>query len=669
MITLLKHTFLCFLLCYLPFTGWADSGSTPHIQLIWVEEDIVPEEALHKFSQSDGLITFDQTRQDSSRQLYDLHLKGVGTKYNPGAYWAKISFSPAVFESCICFGFWRNDSIDRFSQVILYQLLGDSVHDEIAPLWTGGEVNKQDKSLWYSKTCMSTKELAQIDSDSLTILVKLFRFRNYEDNIVIYFSTPEDEIKNRNIHIATYFSHFAFIIAFCAILFFSFLYFLMQYAQSAQTNSSRKEAYLWYCLFLMLMCFYHVEHLDWDSNIYGWMSHIVAWHYYYEVPLVTAIYFAYLNFFKHFFQFQSGIASIVYNRSIQFVLCFPFIDVGLREIWGVHVAMTAYDIYRITFYLIIIFIFYSVYPTFLNQASTEEKKEAKLKRLIFWGCLSLIFGSILTISFKIPLLKEMKHEWGISFGQELNFTCAGILIENLFFIAAFAYKQRMEIEEQEQLKQEKRDAMRMLGDIKYQLTRSRVAQHSLTKIIDVIETDKSREKDLIHKLHAFVRKQYENSMVENISLAEEIQQIRTYLELQQLRMPDLQYEIDTIAFGNTKNFDPSFFRVPPSFLFPYIENAVDHGLFPKLEGMRVIKITVEEKEHEQLWYTIEDTGIGIHFLQGSSSKRTGEKSTGTMLSEDYLRSHDYRHRITQLTDGPLIRGTRVEIFPFNPTAE
>lgn len=589
---LLKHSYLCCLLCLFPLTGWTDHLPMPHVQLIWVGHDVDPAEALDKFKQADGLVSFEQF-SDSSKHLYELHLNVTEAKTNPGSYWAKISFTNHIQEPCICFGFRSKDSINRFSQVTVYQLLDNRIDEGNPPLRTGGEVNKYDKSLWYSKTCVLLEELSHVEVDSLTLLVNLFRFRNYEDNIVLFFTKPEHEVNHRDVHISTYLPRYTFIISFCSVLFFSSLYFLIQYFQSRKILSPRRNAYLWYCLFLLLICVYHWEHLDWGSHIYGWMSHFLAWHYYYEVPLAAGIYVAYISFFQNFFQIQGKLAAIILTRSKQFVLSFPFIDVVLREVWSVNTAMDGYNVYRIVFYFIIIFLFIYIYPRSQNQESEEEKKEKHLKKLVFWGCSSLLLGSIMTIAFHIPAIREMENQWGVWLSQHsLDFTRMGILIENLFFIAAFAYKQRIEIEEQEQLKQEKKDAMRMLGDIRYQLTRSRVAQHSLTKIIDIIEKDEHRKKDLIHKVHGFVRKQYENSLEERITLAEELQQIETYLELQQLRIPDLKYAFQTISHREGEDFDPSFFNIPPSFLFPYIENAVDHGLFPKSEGEKLIKIRI-----------------------------------------------------------------------------
>ena len=88
------------------------------------------------------------------------------------------------------------------------------------------------------------------------------------------------------------------------------------------------------------------------------------------------------------------------------------------------------------------------------------------------------------------------------------------------------------------------------------------------------------------------------------TIEREVQLVRPYLELMQMRMPDrLQYAM---------NVDPSALKVrcPPTTLLTLVENAVRHGIDPSEEGGRIdIEI---ERLGERCVVRVTDTGAGLH---------------------------------------------------------
>ena len=84
----------------------------------------------------------------------------------------------------------------------------------------------------------------------------------------------------------------------------------------------------------------------------------------------------------------------------------------------------------------------------------------------------------------------------------------------------------------------------------------------------------------------------------------ELQLVRPYLELMQLRMPDRrQYAM---------NVDSSLLQVrcPPTTLLTLVENAVRHGIDPSEEGGR-IDIAIA-RVGERCVVRVTDTGLGLH---------------------------------------------------------
>ena len=88
------------------------------------------------------------------------------------------------------------------------------------------------------------------------------------------------------------------------------------------------------------------------------------------------------------------------------------------------------------------------------------------------------------------------------------------------------------------------------------------------------------------------------------TIEREVQLVRPYLELMQMRMPDrLQYAM---------KIDPAALpvRCPPTTLLMLVENAVRHGIDPSEEGGRIdIDIT---RTGDRCLVRVSDTGVGLH---------------------------------------------------------
>ncbi|MES2645636.1 MAG: histidine kinase [Bacteroidota bacterium] len=91
-----------------------------------------------------------------------------------------------------------------------------------------------------------------------------------------------------------------------------------------------------------------------------------------------------------------------------------------------------------------------------------------------------------------------------------------------------------------------------------------------------------------------------------ISLQKEMEMLKMYLQLEQLRFNG-DFEFDITA---DKMLDAEEIRIPPMILQPFVENAIWHGLMPK-NGQRKVSVTfcLEEKT-DLLYCNITDNGIG-----------------------------------------------------------
>lgn len=114
-----------------------------------------------------------------------------------------------------------------------------------------------------------------------------------------------------------------------------------------------------------------------------------------------------------------------------------------------------------------------------------------------------------------------------------------------------------------------------------------------------------------------MRQTLENSREEFISLQEEVKMLQNYLELQKMRRcEEFTYEVIV-----DEALDEEYIGVPPMFAQPFIENALNHGLFR--DKQRPNKIRIEfRKEGELVVLQIVDTGIGVQIGQGKQAHRS-----------------------------------------------
>jgi LytS/YehU family sensor histidine kinase len=153
-----------------------------------------------------------------------------------------------------------------------------------------------------------------------------------------------------------------------------------------------------------------------------------------------------------------------------------------------------------------------------------------------------------------------------------------------------------------------------------------------------------------------IRKTLDNSTRERISLADEISYLGSYIMLEQRRVPNLHYIIDT---GNDIDNDGIF--IPPMLIQPVVENSILHGIRHK-EGEGMIRITFTLSEGKgRLICKVEDNGIGrqrsmeLYRLQGKSYS-----SMGSQIIKQRADLCKVKISITDLTENGIPSGTTVE---------
>ena len=193
-------------------------------------------------------------------------------------------------------------------------------------------------------------------------------------------------------------------------------------------------------------------------------------------------------------------------------------------------------------------------------------------------------------------------------------------------------------------------------DLEMQALRAQMNPHfifnclsSVNRFILINRTEEAS--DYLTKFSRLIRMALHNSEKSYITLENELEALRLYLDLERLRFKNaFNYSISLI---NT--IDVSSVFIPPMLLQPFIENAIWHGLMHKPDaGFLDITLSIEE---EILTCIITDNGIGRNNAAMINSKSAEKnKSMGVKITTERLallsRNEDERavFNIEDLTD-------------------
>lgn len=182
--------------------------------------------------------------------------------------------------------------------------------------------------------------------------------------------------------------------------------------------------------------------------------------------------------------------------------------------------------------------------------------------------------------------------------------------------------------------QKEKAANKKRAELELSALRSQMNPHffsnSMTAIQQFILSEQvMKASDYLSQFTHLMRRFLEASREKFITLEHEIDLLKRYIELEQLRFPnkfEVQFRID-------KELDTKI-EIPSVLLQTYIENAINHGLLPKKQGKGQLKISFSKKNHF-LECIIEDNGIGrLKSKELSKNKKGVYQSKGMQLLED-----------------------------------
>jgi two-component system LytT family sensor kinase len=167
-----------------------------------------------------------------------------------------------------------------------------------------------------------------------------------------------------------------------------------------------------------------------------------------------------------------------------------------------------------------------------------------------------------------------------------------------------SYYQKYRERELQTSQLEARLAMSRLQVLKMQL-HPHFLFNTLNAISELVYKDPESAELMIGDLSDLLRMSFQNLEVQEITLKQELEFLRKYLEIEQMRFHDrLRVEMKIAP----ETLDA---QVPNMILQPLVENAIKHGLAPRSEGGK-IEIGAE-RSNGHLQITVSDDGIGVPF--------------------------------------------------------
>lgn len=193
-----------------------------------------------------------------------------------------------------------------------------------------------------------------------------------------------------------------------------------------------------------------------------------------------------------------------------------------------------------------------------------------------------------------------------------------LIVEGLLFgpwIALVAMLRQRDVFARDQLlafELERSELERKALDARMRLLQAQVKPHflfnTLANVQALVDAGSSQASKVLANLIAYLRAAVPRMQASATTFDQEVELVRAYLELMQMRMPDrLQFAL---------HMEPAAAKLqcPPMTLLTLVENAVQHGIDPSEEGGR-IEVDIWLRDGRCL-VRVTDTGVGMKAAGG-----------------------------------------------------
>ena len=245
-----------------------------------------------------------------------------------------------------------------------------------------------------------------------------------------------------------------------------------------------------------------------------------------------------------------------------------------------------------------------------------------------------------------PLFQQAWFQW-------LLIACSLLVL----FIIVYAYVRNLK--KKNRTKQAQLELENHLLGLEQKALRLQMNPHFIFNVLNGIKamgvTDTKKMNTTINSFATLLRGILNNSRKEQITLAEEINVLKNYIEVEQLMAQkpfkySLQIESD---------LDPEEVLIPPMLVQPFVENAIKHGISSSNQINGNLEILFKTTQ-TYLTCSITDNGKGI-FESQKNKPTTSHQSVALGVTKERIESLSGKGAlsISEIKENTIIKGTRI----------
>ena len=225
----------------------------------------------------------------------------------------------------------------------------------------------------------------------------------------------------------------------------------------------------------------------------------------------------------------------------------------------------------------------SLWYPFRYFNSGEIKITSLITNLVASGALSITIWILLTKFIMTSVIPEQENYlayWDETFPYRIG---TGVFIYGLIILTYYLFVSLSNLSEKN-AKEARLETL--VKETELKMLRSQINPHflfnSLNSISSLTITDPEKARDMVVKLSEFMRYALSRKDELPVSLQNELENLRLYLEIEKVRFGDKLITEETIGE------DCLDIKIPVLLLQPLYENAVKHGVYESTESVKII---------------------------------------------------------------------------------
>ena len=222
------------------------------------------------------------------------------------------------------------------------------------------------------------------------------------------------------------------------------------------------------------------------------------------------------------------------------------------------------------------------YPfNFFNTG--EIRATTLISNLVLSGAISITLWVVITkfiMQLVLPEQNNYQAYWDATFPYRIG---TGVFIYGLVILSYFLFVSLSNLSEKN-AKEARLESL--VKETELKMLRSQINPHflfnSLNSISSLTITNPEKARDMIVKLSEFMRYALSRKDEQPVSLQNELENLRLYLDIEKIRFGD---KLTTEEIIENDCLD---FKIPVLMLQPLYENAVKHGVYESTESVNII---------------------------------------------------------------------------------